>query len=162
MDANKFIRNVIRPTLETMGMWSAESEKLLVMTACHESGGFKYREQVGGPALSYFQIEPATLEDVYGRYLARRLDLKAKVDLFKPGGMDALQALRENDAFACAIARVKYWMAPEGLPIVTDDAGFAYYAKKHWNTELGKATPEKYLADFKRWGPESPPEEWTL
>ncbi len=162
MEANNFIHKVIRPTLKTLGMWSAESEKLLVMTACHESGGFKYREQVGGPALSYFQIEPATLDDVYGRYLSRRVDIRAKVDLFRPEDMTALQALKECDAFACAIARIKYWMAPERLPAVTDDVGFAYYAKKYWNSELGKATPEKYLEDFKRWGPKPSPHEWSL
>jgi hypothetical protein len=56
--------------------------------------------------------------------------------------------------FAAAFARVYLYTFPEPLPHADDLDGLARYAKQYWNTEAGKATPEKYLADFKRyvWG----------
>ena len=55
------------------------------MTACHESGGFRYDRQVGGgPALSYYQIEPDTLFDLYKNYLGYRPERKGLLDQFLP------------------------------------------------------------------------------
>lgn len=160
MDATRFLESVVRPVLHQLDKWSPAAEKLLIMTACHESGGFLHRTQVGGPAVSYFQIEPASFSDVWDRYLARRSDRFEKVVQFLPDNMEPLQALKEDDKFACAIARMKYAMIPEPLPHVTDNLGLALYCKTHWNTELGKATPEKYLDDFLRYAPDPMPEEW--
>ena len=161
MNGDDFLYTVVRPVLETMEMWSPAAEKLLIMTAAHESGGFQHRVQVGGPALSYFQIEPPTFDDVWDRYLGGRPNRKAKVEQFLPADVEPLTALKDDDNFACAIARMKYASVPAALPDVDDEMGLAAYAKEYWNTPLGKATPEKYFEDFKRWGPSIIPEEWA-
>lgn len=161
MKANNFIVEVVRPVLRHLGMWSPAAEKLLVMTACHESGGFRFREQQGGPALSFFQIEPATFYDIWDRYLEPRPGRKALVAQFLPEGVDPIEALRTDDRFACAIARMKYASLPDPLPSVADNQALAAYCKTHWNTALGKATPEKYLSDYERYGPQPEPEEWN-
>lgn len=161
MDSNRFLDETVTPVLKQMDMWSAEAEKLLIMTACHESGGYQYRVQVNGPALSYFQIEPASFSDMWDRYLADKPDRKEKVAQFLPEGMDTLEALEKDDQFACASARMIYAMEPTAIPHVKDDVGLSEYCKTYWNTELGKATPEKYLDDFRLYGPDPEPEGWS-
>lgn len=164
MTIDYFIYNIVRPTLKQMGMWSPAAEKLLVMIACHESAGFKYRKQISGPAISFFQIEPATFSDVWDRYLGTRQLKKSNVSQFLPNDLAPLEALATSDEFATAIARMKLYMVPAALPLVTDDEALARYAKKHWNTYLGKATPEKYLADFQHYALDEMdlvPEEWA-
>jgi len=165
MNIDDFLYLIIRPTLKKMDLWSLSAEKLLIMIACHESAGLKYRKQTGGgPALSYYQIEPLTFSDVYDRYLGDRKIKKQMVDQFLPEDIEPLKALKNNDEFATAIARMKLFMVPKKLPEVTDDEGLAKYAKKYWNSELGKATPEKYLNDFKLYamdGLKQIPEAWS-
>ncbi len=154
MTAGRFLESALRPTLDEMKMGSPEAEKLLLMIAAHESAGFRYRKQVGGPALSYFQIEPDTLDDLYNNYLVYRADKQALLDRFWPEHMKYLDALEKVDAYACAAARLILWRVQEPLPEVGDDAGMARYAKRYWNTQAGKATAEKYLEDYYRYKPE--------
>ncbi len=160
-DANQFLGGVIMPVLAGLGMDSPSAEKLLMMTACHESMGFCYRVQLSGPALSYFQIEPNTLDDLYRNYLSYRPGRLAQLDAYLPSGMPRLEALEANDAYACAAARMIYARVAEALPDVHDDMALADYAKRYWNTALGKATAEKYLADFHTYGPNPAPSNWA-
>ncbi|WP_262689771.1 hypothetical protein [Kordiimonas aestuarii] len=160
-DANTFLDGVIIPVLRDLGMDSPAAEKLLMMTAAHESMGFRYRAQVGGPALSYFQIEPATLEDLYQNYLAYRPGRQAMLDIYLPAGMGRIDALEHDDRYACAAARLLYARVPDALPVVSDDMALAAYAKRYWNTDFGKATPEKYLDDFISYGPKPCPTGWA-
>lgn len=159
-NGDNFLNDVIIPVLDKVDMRTAEAEKLLMMTATHESMGFRYRQQINGPALSFFQIEPATLNDLYENYLSFRPDRQAVLDSFLPEGMERLEALEKNDDYACCAARFIYWRVPEAIPPVADDGKMAAYAKKYWNTEEGKATAKQYLDDFERYGPENPPADW--
>jgi hypothetical protein len=159
--ARAFLNGAIVPVLHAMGMSGVAAEKLLLMTAAHESMGFRYRRQVGGPALSYFQIEPATLDDLYANYLAFRPRRQTAVDAFLPAGMDRLEALEHDDRYACALARMIYARVAEALPDAEDELALANYAKRYWNTPSGKATAEKYLRDFRAYGPTPAPVHWT-
>jgi hypothetical protein len=154
MKIDQYLYDEIRPALKQMDLWSLSAEKILIMIASHESSGLKHRKQIKGPALSYFQIEPSTFKDIWDRYLKARKHYKSLVAQFLPADVeeddiDLLDELKKNDKFAIAVARMKLFMIPETLPQVTDDQGLAEYAKKYWNTYKGKATPEKYLKDFK-------------
>ena len=149
------------PVLDAMNMDSVAAEKLLIMTAAHESMGFRYRRQVGGPALSYFQIEPATLDDLYSNYLAYRPNRQKVVDVFVPIGMNRREALEHDDRYACACARMIYARVAEALPDAGDEPALAAYAKRYWNTPAGKATAAKYLADFRAHVPVPAPAHWV-
>ncbi len=159
-DANSFLADVVNPVLVDIAMDSPEAEKLLLMTACHESMGFRYREQVGGPALSYFQIEPATLDDLYANYLQYRPGRQLLLDRYLPDGMSRPEALATEDRYACAAARMIYARFSEAIPTVSDEERMAEYCKQYWNTPLGAATPEKYLDDYHRYGPKPEPIAW--
>jgi len=154
MNASDFLADTLRPTLHEIGMYSPSAEKLLLMTACHESAGFKYRRQVGGPALSFFQMEPNTLTDLYDNYLSYRPDRLAMLDQYRPLPLSHTEALERIDAYACAAARLQYSRVKEPLPEASDDWGMAEYCKEHWNTTAGKATPQKYYDDWLRYKPE--------
>ena len=160
--ADKLLKEIIQPVLDEMGMRSAAAEKLLIMTAAHESLGFRYRrQQGGGPALSYYQIEPATLDDLYENYLAFRPGKQALLDAYLPEETSRTDALENSDKYATAAARLIYARVPDALPDVADDEALAAYAKKFWNTDLGAATPEKYLADYRAYGPKPEPASWA-
>lgn len=168
MDAKEFLENSLRPTLIEMDsmpnsteidMYSLAAEKLLLMTACHESGGFEYRhQQGGGPALSYFQMEPSTLNDLYKNYLSYHPDLRDMLDSYLPEGMSPEEALEKVDAYACAATRLQYSRFSEALPEASDDWAMAGYCKKYWNTDAGKATQQKYYDDWQTYKPDGYPD----
>ena len=106
------------------------------MIAAHESGEFLYVKQIKGPALSFFQIEPATYQDVckYAQtkgYLLNELPCPEQRLIF-------------NGEFAAALGRIFFLRFKESLPDHNDINGLAQYAKKYWNTRLGTATPAMY------------------
>ena len=155
MTAQKFLDGTLRPVLAHMEMGSPSAEKLLLMTACHESGGFRYKQQVGGgPALSYYQIEPRTLHDLIGNYLAYRSDKKTMLDHFWPVDAYSLEDALMNDRYATAAARLIYSRVSEQLPSADDDQGMAEYWKTYWNTCAGAGTVDKFLDDWARYKPE--------
>ena len=142
------VRTAIERALQRFNLPDSESAvRLLLMIAAHESGGFMYNRQKGGPALGLFQMEPATYSHVI-EYLKRSGNF--------PGISRSLPAERMliDAEFAAGIARVYLWTFPEPLPPADDLQALAAYAKKYWNTEAGAASAEKYLTDFKRhvWG----------
>ena len=115
--------------------------RLLLMISAHESGGFTYCKQKGGPALGIFQMEPATFASVMA-YLERTGKFP---DIHRNTPVERLVTDVE---FAAAMARVYLWSFPEAIPDADDLDGLAKYAKQYWNTDLGAATAEKYKSDF--------------
>jgi len=154
--ANDFLHEVINPVLQDMDMWSRSAARLLLMTACHESGGFITREQIGGPALSFYQIEPKTLTDLYANHLRFHEKKLQIIEKFEPEGIDdPVEALRCCDRYATAVARLQYSRFGEPLPDADDLQNLGRYCKTYWNTGLGAATAEKYVADYLYWTGES-------
>lgn len=122
-DLRKYI---IRPALSQHGLWSYDGEELLMLTAAKESRLGYYLHQLGtGPAMSPWQIEPATFDWLRGRfpqYLAGRDSSELVYDL-------RLGAL---------VARLRYLVDPEPLPNKADVEGMAKTWKRVFNTEQGK------------------------
>lgn len=141
----QFLKHVIRPTLDHLAvaeprLGSEASARLLLGTAISESNLAALVQHGGGPALSMFQIEPATFDDIYERYLrARPRFLIAVQDLRLPA-LTAMEQLPGNPFFACAIARMKFWMAPAPLPDADDIDALGRYWKRHYNTAGGAGT----------------------
>ena len=161
MNAETFLTDTLRPVLEDMGMWSPSAEKLLLMTACHESGGFRTRVQDGGgPARSFFQIEPESAIDLYDNHLVFRSEKMRALDKFYPKdvcGRDRIKVEGEaliNDRYACAVARMIYSRDAAPLPEFEDNENMARYWKRVWNTEAGKGTVDKFLADWELYKPD--------
>ena len=159
IDCTHMAVEVIRPALRHIGLWSDAAELLLLGTAATESHMGKYLRQVGGgPALSPWQIEPATHADVWRNYLAYRPDLASKVADLMPRYMatgapeERPEAMLASLWYAAAIARLVYRRAPEPLPAAGDWAGMAKLWKHRYNTAEGKGTEGKFLTDCRRCG----------
>jgi hypothetical protein len=156
MDADQLLRHVVRPTLAAMDLYSAAAERLLLGTAAHESAGFRYLRQVApggadGVARGLYQIEPATLADLYATFLRYRPGLRQRLDNLAAVRPSREDQLAGNLAYATGVARVIYWRRPEPLPAADDLAGLAAYWKAHFNTASGAGTVEKWLADWNRY-----------
>ena len=151
----EFRRHVIRPVLSRLARFDsrlggAASEQLMLGTALAESR-LGALEQRGGPALSMFQIEPATFTDIYGRYLRSRPGLLAAVRTFRLPGLRPLEQLAGNQHLACAIARVKYWMDPRPLPAPGDIDAFGAYWKAAYNTSGGAGKASRWAHLYRKY-----------
>ncbi len=147
--ADDFLALIIEPVLCHLSEvpFSKAASELLLGTAIKESQNFKYRRQIVGPALSYFQIEPATHDDIWDNYLRYRPKLANQIkQLLTSPTASKLHELEHNDNYAAAMARIVYKRAPDKLPTFNDTSAMANYWKKHYNTPLGKGTPPGYIS----------------
>jgi len=102
--------------LESIGLDKMDAANLLVQTAVHESGGLKYKEQLGGgPAKSYFQVEPKTVKSIIknsSSILGPKFEQAtgvSKKDLEKHSTKDIEELLLTNQRFAAAMALATYY-----------------------------------------------------
>lgn len=144
-----YVETGVMDALKDLGMsgdalnnWS----DFIVMIIAHESAKGRYIKQIKGPALGLSQMEPATHDDI-AKYLNKKPRYR---DYFNRtfGGFDA-NKLYDLHYMAC-MSRCFFLRFPEPLPDGSDYS-LAQYAKKRWNTHLGKATPEDYLDAYKGW-----------
>lgn len=144
--ARRFADSIIRPTLLHLGRWSPAACELLLGTALVESA-LVYRRQIGGgPALGYFQMEPATHDDIWANFLSYRPQIaNAVASLLSSATADRHRELEINDRYGCAMARVHYARSPAPLPKAGDVPAMARYWKQHYNTLLGAGTESKYI-----------------
>jgi hypothetical protein len=153
---NQFAAEIIRPVLEHLEktdrrLNSIEAEKILLGTAIAESRLSDLRQK-GGPALSMFQIEPSTFEDIFLRYLPdQRPDLLAAIEKLVFPAFTPLVQLPGNQHLACAIARIRYWMDPAPLP--KDINGLANYWKRVYNAS-GRGSPQHWAMLYRYYSPE--------
>lgn len=149
MDIRQFNSLIVRPTLHALDLHSLAAERLMLGTAAHESDGLRYIKQIGGgPALSFFQIEPATARDVIHRWLrapgrGRIKLLFEKVCEFEIAHHDIEARLVCDMRFACAVARLVYYRVPEPLPMADDIPGLASYWGRYYQT---RNDPKKIAA----------------
>ncbi len=139
--------HVIRPVCDLLGLGGPAVEELLLGTAAQESGCGAHLAQIGGPALGVWQMEPATHDDIWRNFLSYRDDLAKKVEMLVVYGIERAPQLAGNLYYACAMARMQYLRSPMALPAAGDLEGQAACYKKVYNTPLGAATPEQYIAN---------------
>lgn len=148
-------------------VYAERAARLLFLTGAHESG-YRVRRQImsdGQPfpvdstagAFSVFQMEtpgiraglrqletnPALRHHV-DEYLVSRGSLVMPVGFSEDNVRFVLRRLQEpeGDHWALVLARLFYFRVPMPIPARVKDQ--AMYAKKFWNTELGKATHLDY------------------
>lgn len=164
-------RKIVKSLLKEFGMYSESAEKLVCMTAAHESGIFKYRRQlgvnpdgnVGGFGLG--QVELNTENDLYQNYIKYRsgilhnimssyfpeciyLNISTTEFIETKYYQKKREILRYCDEYNALMIRLCYRRQAEALPQPDDEVGLARYWKKYYNTELGKGTVEKFLKDW--------------
>jgi len=150
--------HVVRPTLTALGLWSEAAENLVLGTAAHESGGFRWIDQVTGPndeilgpAYGLYQIEPATHDDLWKNFLSFRGPLASRARKFLAEEPSDVRQLATNLAYATAICRLLYYRRPEPLPAADDLPALGAYYKAHYNTPLGKGTAAEWIENYRRY-----------
>ena len=144
----KEMKNIISEVLtklekETNIKKTPEAVNLIYETGMAESGYRALVQSGGGPALSFFQIEPATAKDIFNNYVEYREPLVQALILLGIDPMDLDFSVKTNIAVAICMCRFHYRRVPSAIPKTKE--GRAKYWKKHYNTELGKGTIEHYL-----------------
>lgn len=151
--ANQFIEHIIIPALDWIGLNSPQAVELLIGTAIQESN-LKYVVQIRGPACGFWQMEPATHNDIWGNYLKGKSRLRGLVKELAGarynGDMVYHDELAGNCYYAAAMARIHYRRVKEALPGLGDLEKQAYYYKRYYNTKYGKATEQQYIDNYKR------------
>src|SRR5690606_25580496 len=140
---------IIKPALDALQLYSSSAEELLVFTCATESLGGHFLHQVKGPALGIYQMEPATYNDLWQRFISRNSRLTTLLAMhFNCPLIPPEERLIYDLRFATAMSRIHYLRVPEKLPQANDiDAIWAYY-KKYYNTHLGKGTKTKSIEHY--------------
>jgi hypothetical protein len=145
LSLSQYKQLIVVPTLAVLGkaepaLNSAAAINLLTGTALVESNLAFLEQTPSGPAIGVDEIELATFNDIYNRYL--NLDcnshIKSAVDSFVFAGLTPDNQLHGNLYFGVAIARLKYWQSKLPMPSATDCLALATYHHDVYNAG-GKA-----------------------
>lgn len=141
----------IRNTLEAAGLWSHKAENLVLFTGMAESK-YKHKKQIGGgPALSYWQVEPDTAKDHFKNYLKYRPELKKKIikacdmEDIEFGLEDIPNLLHTNEKFAILMCRLVYYRVDSEIP--TGIESLAEYWKTNYNTPRGDGRIKDFVRE---------------
>ena len=147
-----WLRNLIRTTVQELGMYSEGVVELLMGTCAQESAFGKYKRQLGnGPALGWWQVEPATMRDLFTNYVALRPGLKAKLaNSFSIEGPD-LDRLENDPVYGIVLARLVYRRRPTPIPGPTDIIGLGRVWKHDYNTIAGQGTIAEFVNNYRKY-----------
>lgn len=164
----QFRVEIVRPALQSIGLWSEAAENLVLGTGVQESLLAWVRQRNAGPALGFYQMEPATASDICHRFLSAKAELSMALGkatwphIAHPPGYshlskpDIARLLVEDMRFSTIMCRLRYWMMPAKLPDANDIEGLAGYWKRYYNTPLGKGLASDWADKYRRFcAPES-------
>lgn len=137
--------HVIVPALSDINAYSDDAADMVLKTGAAESL-FQHVRQIGGPALGWFQMEPATHDDIWCNFLgstSRQYLIDGLHKLSKRLGIAA--ELEVNPWYAAAMCRIHYMRFSERLPAAGNNLAQAEYWKKYYNTSAGHGTPGEFL-----------------
>ena len=147
---------IVDSTLLDIDLYSPEASILLLATMAQESNFGTYLHQIRGPAISPYQIEPATHKDIWDNYLKYRPELAANLAnivtpmYFRASHIKVFyeKALLTNLSYSTAIARIKYYRVKEKLPEIHPIAMGEYW-KHYYNTPDGIGTVAEFVENWK-------------
>ena len=125
--------NFIIPALTTINHAEPAAIRLVLGTGLIESNYEFLTQQGGGPALGYWQMEPATCNYLWDGFMPKHPTLLAAMTALLGAGNDRINQLVLDSPYAAAMCRVKYLSIPAPLPSVDDLGGMAAYWLKYYN-----------------------------
>jgi len=150
---DRFIRvvgEIIDPSIGIMLMPDEPRAVAFVAAIGWAESRYLHDHQIGGPALSWWQIEPATHADIR-QYLERHrpgilaevhMRLVASLQNFMPDH----SLLEFNHHYAAAMCRAFWLRFPERLPPSDDILAMANMWKRYYNTASGKGRETHFVA----------------
>lgn len=136
-------RDLIERTLTDFDseLITKEAVTLLLATAAQESQFGTYLKQVKGPALGFFQMEPATFDWLRDHYKNKYPSLE---------GREAKE-MEGNICLAIIMARLRYRISLEPLPEKDTPESLWPIYKKVYNTEAGSAKQMDFINNVLRY-----------
>tara|TARA_Y100001938_G_scaffold151019_1_gene245165 strand:+ start:7710 stop:8177 length:468 start_codon:yes stop_codon:yes gene_type:complete len=126
---------------------SIDAYNLVFETGMAESG-YRHLEQMEASkdlgAVSFWQLEPATIRDIWENYISYRkplIEATYKLGLIEE---NKVFSVFSNIALASAFCRIYYRRKPGAIPKTLPAR--AQYWKEHYNTYKGKGTVDHYVA----------------
>lgn len=141
----KEIKEIIGWTLHQMDMHSDDAVELIYRTGMAET---KYKHLIqmgGGPAVGFFQCEPATMRDIIENYASYRPDIMTKLYALGYDDTDAEMRMMGSISLQVAFCRLKYRRDKHSIPSADNIVDQGKYWKRVYNSELGKGTVEHFL-----------------
>jgi type VI secretion system secreted protein VgrG len=141
----KSIKKIIKLSLQHLDLDSEDARSLIYRTGKAESGYKTLQQYGGGPALGFYQMEPATCRDIWENYVMYRPKYRDKLYAlgFDDGALEF--CLLSNVGLQTALCRLHYRRVPSALPKASNLEAQAKYWKEFYNTELGKGTIEHFI-----------------
>lgn len=146
-------RGIIAPVVLDLELPGDEFARIQLMTGIgNVETGYRTRHQASGPALGFWQVEPATHDDLWCNWLRARPALSAVVLGFLPtkySGVPNSAAMVESDAYGCCIGTLVFYRSTEPLPARNDARGQCAAWKQAYNTAAGAgAVDPQHIALF--------------
>lgn len=138
----KQFRNLIERVLSQWPeLYSEAAVEILLGTAAQESSfGYNFRQLGGGPGIGFFQMEPHTylwLQEEYGE---------------KYGFENRIPDDLEWDLrLAILLARLRYRILPQALPVAGDLPAMAAYWNKFYNANPQYGTDEEFINNYRKY-----------
>lgn len=136
MDIKTAKYQIISPTLKRIGLYSPAAVNLVTGIGAVESG-YRTRHQIGGPALGFWQMEPATHDDCWDNFLDYHPLLAGLVRKIAALGMPSAAILATSDAYAASMCRIRLYRSSDPLPSADCALALCQYWKKNYNTLSG-------------------------
>lgn len=159
MNSQQMLDTVIKPTLAMMsehGKYdNLDSRILMLATAAIESDMGLYNRQIKGPAVSAFQLEPPTINDIARNWDAypKMTEVLRKIScLYDIKSTNLALECETNQRVACLIARGKYAMDSKRIPGFDDKRGLYEYYKRVYNSAAGASTYMKWCDAWAKHG----------
>ena len=141
----KQIREIIEWSLKEMGLHSKDAVDLVYKTGNAETGYRHLKQMGGGPAIGFWQVEPATLIDIMDNYVKFRPKLEKRLKSLGFSQNDIETRVMSNIALQAVFCRLKYKRDKYALPKSNDLEAQARYWKRVYNTHLGKGTIKHFM-----------------
>jgi hypothetical protein len=149
LDCSQFRSLIIEPVLSKLQIYNKNIEELLVFTCAAESLGGTFLQQVKGPALGIYQMEPNTYTDIWINYIRARKQLATLMAMhFGCNKIPEVERLIYDLHFSTAMARIHYLRISAKVPLADDVEGIWAYYKKYYNTEKGKAKKDESIKKY--------------
>ena len=141
------IKEIVEYALYKIDSYSDDALALVVRTGMAESG---YRALKGygegNPAIGFWQIEPATMNDMITNYIHYRSHYKKNlISLGMNFEKDTIMSVMSNLAVQAALCRLHYRRDKDPLPSWDNLEGQASYWKRVYNTVEGRGTVKHFM-----------------
>ena len=141
------IKEIAEYALYKIDSYSDDALALVVRTGMAESG---YRALKGygegNPAIGFWQIEPATMNDMITNYIKYRSHYKKNlISLGMNFGKDKIISVMSNMAIQAALCRLQYRRDKDPIPSWDDLEAQGKYWKKVYNTFEGRGTVDHFV-----------------